>query len=226
MNAPLHDDAPLAYRRLGAIESPRRMLVLAHGVGGNETNLAVLAARVPADTAILLVRAPLVLGAGQYAWFPVAFTPSGPRPDLAAAERSRVLLADFIGVVQQRLGVGPSATGVAGFSQGGILSASVALTEPQRVAGFAILAGRILPELSSRVAPRAALAHLRALVAHGRGDAKLPVDWAHKADAWLDDLGIEHELRLHSGGHAILPSMHEDLLAWFDRATGTAATTV
>ncbi|MFZ5656222.1 MAG: alpha/beta hydrolase [Pseudomonadota bacterium] len=226
MNAPLHEDAPLAYRLLGASQSPRRLLVLAHGVGGNETNLASLGAQAPADTATLLVRAPLVIGIGQYAWFPVVFTPGGPQPDLGAAERSRVLLADFVSVMQQRLGVAQSATVIAGFSQGGIMSASVGLTEPPRVAGFAVLAGRILPELAPQVAPRQALTHVRALVAHGRDDAKLPVDWAHRADAWLNDLGIDHELRLYPGGHAITPSMQEDLLAWFDRVTRPAAVTV
>lgn len=226
MNPSLQDDAPLAYRRLRAIRPPRRLLVLAHGVGGNETNLAPLGSQAPADTATLLVRAPLVLGTGQYAWFPVAFTADGPQPDLDAAERSRVLLASFVSLMQQRLGVGQGATVVAGFSQGGIMSASMALTEPERVAGFAVLAGRILPELAAQVAPRQALAHLRALIAHGRDDAKLPVTWARRADAWLDDLGVEHEFRLYPGGHAMGPSMQGDLLAWFDRITRSEAATV
>lgn len=225
MNAPLRDDAPLAYRHLGASISPRRLLVLAHGVGGNETNLAPVAAAAPADTATLLVRAPLVIGAAQYAWFPVAFTGAGPQPDLDAAERSRVRLAEFVDVMQQRLGVARSATVVAGFSQGGIMSASVALTEPAYVAGFAVLAGRILPELAARIAPRDTLAHLKALVAHGREDAKLPVDWAHRSDAWLEDLGIEHELRLYPGGHALPPPMQEDFLRWFDRVAAPVART-
>ena len=217
MNSVLRDDAPLAYRLVGTHEHAGRLLVLAHGVGGNESNLAALAAQAPADTAVLLPRAPLTVAPGQYAWFPVAFTAQGPQPDLEAAEASRVRLADFIAAMQTRLAVAPSSTVVAGFSQGGIMSASVALTCPQLVGGFGVLAGRILPELEPRIAPPHALAPLRAFIGHGRHDTKLPVDWAHRSTAWLTRLGVEHEARLYDGDHGVPPAMASDFIAWFDR---------
>lgn len=222
MNRALREDAPLAYRHDGATQAPHRLLVLAHGVGGNEDNLAGLGTAAPADTAVLRVRAPLTLAPGQYAWFPVRFTPEGPQPDLAAAEASRLRLADFVEAMQARLGVPPARTVVAGFSQGGIMSASLGLTRPERVAGFGVLAGRILPEIEPRLAARDALARVQGFIAHGRDDAKLPVDWAHRADAWLTALGVPHETRLYPGGHAIDAAMQDDLFAWFEAVTRTA----
>lgn len=219
MNAKLREDAPLAYRRLDANDRPRRLLVLAHGVGGNEENLAPLGARAPRDTAVVLVRAPLVLGPGQYAWFPVVFTPQGPQPDLDAAEGSRQRLVDFVSTLQARLGVKPADTVLAGFSQGGIMSASVGLTRPGLVAGFGVLAGRILPELEPLIAPRHALSRVHGFIAHGRDDSKLPVDWAHRADDWLTTLGVPHEARFYPGGHAVSPAMEGDFLAWLGAVT-------
>jgi phospholipase/carboxylesterase len=213
----IEDASPLAYRLSKPSGDARRLLVLCHGVGGNETNLAPLAANAPRDTAVVLARAPLTLGPGQYAWFPVAFGPQGPRPDFAAAESSRERLAAFVEHMQSTLGIAPTRTVIAGFSQGGIMSASVALTRPERVAGFAVLAGRILPELEPRIAPADALRHLRGFIGHGRDDSKLPVDWAHRADAWLTRLGVEHETHLYPGDHGIAPAMQADVLAWFDR---------
>lgn len=219
MNAALHDDAPLAYRAVGALDAPRRLLVLAHGVGGNETHLAALAAQAPGDTAVLLARAPLTLVPGQFAWFPVTFTAQGPRPDLHAAEASRLRLAEFIAAMQSRFEVEPASTVLAGFSQGGIMSASVGLTRPELVAGFGVLAGRILPELEPRIASRDALARVHAFIGHGRDDSKLPVAWAQRADDWLSRLDIPHETRLYPGDHGIAPGMQADFLAWFAGVT-------
>lgn len=216
----LHTDAALAFRIAGTVAStPRRLLLLAHGVGGNETNLAALAERAADDTLVVLPRAPIELAAGQYAWFQVAFGPQGPRPDLAAAERSRQRLAEFIAELQARYRVAPSRTVIAGFSQGGIVSASIGLTRPELVRGFGVLAGRILPEIEPLLADRAALAGIAAFIAHGRDDTKLPVDWAHRADAWLSELGVAHETRLYPGDHGIAPDMSDDFHTWFERIT-------
>lgn len=214
MSMLLQTGRSLSYRVAAAPAAARRLLVLCHGVGGNETNLASLAARAPADTAVVLARAPLTLGPDQFAWFPVAFGSQGPRPDLAAAETSRQRLASFVAEMQAACGVEPDGTVLAGFSQGGIISASVALTRPELVAGFGVLAGRILPELEPQLADREALGRIRAFIGHGRDDTKLPMDWAHRADAWLTQLGIPHLTRLYTGDHGISPPMQDDFLDW------------
>ena len=214
---PLRSDPgfALAHRVLEpAPARPVSLLVLLHGVGGNEGNLAALGAEVDADTLVVLPRAPIALGPMQFGWFRVAFTADGPRIDDAQAEASRQGLVRFLGELQATYGVAPAGTTIAGFSQGGILSASVALTTPGCVGGFAVLAGRILPEIEPRIAGPAALAALRGYVAHGLHDDKLPVDWARRADAWLDALGVAHVTRLHAGGHALDREMREGFLAW------------
>lgn len=215
----LRTDRALAFRSNDTPEAAQRLLVLLHGVGGNEANLAPLAAALPADTRIVLARASLDFGGGQYGWFQVAFGPRGPRPDLVAAEHSRLRLARFIAELQDEYDVPPSRTVVAGFSQGGIMSASIGLTRPELVAGFGILAGRILPELEPQLADRAALAGAQAFIGHGRDDSKLPVDWAHRADTWLTDLGVAHETRLYPGDHGISQVMQKDFASWFEKLT-------
>lgn len=205
----------LAFRvREPAAVAPSALLVLLHGVGGNETNLAALATDVPADTLVVLPRGPLELGAGQYAWFRVAFTASGPQIDADEAEDSRQRLVRFVAQLQDSYGIAPTRTVIAGFSQGGILSASVALSAPERVRGFAVLSGRILPELEPHLATRARLVGLQALIAHGRDDSKLPVAWAQRANAWLHELGVAHTTALYPGDHGIPPQMARDFLDW------------
>ena len=223
MPGPLVDAAgfPLSFRIMQpAPAQPRNLLVLLHGVGGNETNLAALAARVGPDTLVVLPRGPIALGPEAFGWFRVAFTGEGPRIVASEAEASRRTLIEFVAQLQADHGIDAARSVIAGFSQGGILSASVALSSPETVAGFAVLAGRILPELEPQIVEPARLTRLHGFIAHGRLDDKLPVDWAQRADAWLTRLGVAHETRLYPAGHALDPAMQHDFLGWFQNIAG------
>lgn len=204
----------LSYRQLGGSRAPSACVVLLHGVGGDELNLASLGEALANDALVVLPRGPLNLGPGQYGWFQVAFTASGPVIDEAQADSSRQLVTRFVTQLQAAHGIAPARTLIAGFSQGGIISASVALSAPESVAGFGILSGRILPELRSQLASRERLAHLQAFVGHGLQDNKLPVTWAERSDQWLEELGVAHVTRLHPGGHAVSGPVQADFVSW------------
>lgn len=212
----------LSFRmKLPAPAAPRALLVLLHGVGGNEGNLAELGEPMSPDTLVVFPRGPLALGPGRHAWFRVTFGSMGPRIVPSEAEASRITLIRFVAQLQAAFGVATERTVIAGFSQGGILSASVGLSSPESVGGFGVLAGRILPELEPHLASRERLKALRAWIAHGRDDDKLPVAWAERADAWLEQLGVTHEARLYAGGHGISVPMAQDFTAWARSITRT-----
>jgi phospholipase/carboxylesterase len=201
---------------------PRALVVLLHGVGGQETDLAELASGMAPGVLVVLVRSRLQLGPQQFGWFRVAFTAEGPKIAESEAEASRHALIRLVDHLQSRHSIEARRTVLAGFSQGGILSASLALTAPERVGGFAILSGRILPELEPRVAGREWLAHLRGFIGHGEQDRTLPLAWAQRADQWLDDLGIPHVTRVYPAGHTLSPEMRADVLAWIGGLSGAA----
>ena len=199
----------LKYRgRAADSDTPIARLLLLHGVGGNETNLISLAALIDPRVEVLLVQSRLALGPQQFAWFQVQFSPQGPVINAPQAEESRTLLIQLV------RGLAPLPTVIAGFSQGGILSASVGLTSPADVAGFAILSGRILPETAAKIAPREDLATLSAFIGHGRLDDKLPVSWAERADEWLTTLGVSHRTEFYPIGHGLSAEMVDDFSQW------------
>lgn len=207
----------LAFRTLQPEpEAPERLLVLLHGVGGEETQLAGLGARVQEGTLVVLPRGPRSIAGDRFGWFRVGFSEDGPEIVPEEAEESRLRLIEFLEQLHERRDVAPASTVIAGFSQGGIMSASVALSSPRSVCGFAVLCGRILPELEPALASTEELAGLQALVVHGRKDGKLPVGWAQRADDWLARLGVARRLRIHDAGHELTPAMQQDFLQWLD----------
>ena len=199
--------------------APKALVLLLHGVGGSETNLVDLAAGADSDTLVVMPRGPITLGAGQYGWFRVNFTAAGPVIVATEAEQSRQTLLRFVAQLQSVYDIAPQKTVIAGFSQGGILSASVALSAPELVAGLAILSGRILPELEPHMADKAQLENLRAFIGHGEYDSKLPVMWAQRSDQLLNDLGVPHLTRLYPIDHGISANMKADFLSWLQSCT-------
>jgi phospholipase/carboxylesterase len=98
-------------------------LLLLHGVGANEQRLADIAARLDPRLTVILVRSLIQFGPMQFGFFQVSFTSSGPAINAGQAEQSRKLLATFIQKLPEVYGIDAKQIWIAGFSQGGILSA-------------------------------------------------------------------------------------------------------
>ncbi|RJG11666.1 alpha/beta hydrolase [Massilia cavernae] len=208
---------PLVHRvrgpRAGTGE-PSPCLVLLHGVGANEAGLADVAMAQDPRLTVILARGPLTFGPGQYGWFNVSFATGAPSINAQQAEASRAALAAFIHALPAAYGVDASRIVVAGFSQGGIMSASVGLTRPDLVAGFGILSGRILPEIAPLVRPAGELAATAAFVSHGVSDAKLTVEYARSAKRLLQEKAVPLAYHEYDAGHELNPLILRDFAAW------------
>jgi phospholipase/carboxylesterase len=215
----------LAYRirPAQAGQGPAPCLLLLHGVGASESGLVDLARRLDPRLAVILVRGPLTFAPGRFGWFQVSFTPDGPVIDAAQAERSRASLQALIAALPASADIDPRRIWIAGFSQGGIMSASVALTAPDSVAGFGVLSGRILPEVLPLVKDDAALRRLQAFVSHGVDDQTLGLHFAHEARAVLERLGVPLTYREYAAGHALDGKMVADFQRWLASQVGRQA---
>jgi len=216
MGALIRDEASgLSYQRL-EMGVPSGLLVLLHGVGASETDMVELGRSLADRYRVVLPRGPLLFGPGGFGWFEVRFTAQGPVINARQAETSRLRLGQLLESLQVQGGMSPARTVIAGFSQGGIMSAGLALTLPKQVAGFGLLSGRILPEIRPQLGAPGELARLSAFVSHGREDATLPAAWAERSGAWLQELGVPHQLRLYPAGHELTQEMRMDFRTWLD----------
>jgi phospholipase/carboxylesterase len=103
------------------------------------------------------------------------FTPSGPVIDAGQAEASRQHLTRFIGEACAAYSADPGQVYLMGFSQGAIMSASLALSRPDLTAGVVLMSGRILPEIRPLIGAAEHLAELPLLVVHGTEDTVVPI---------------------------------------------------
>ena len=210
----------LAHRvrgpRVGAMAGAP-VLILLHGVGSNEENMIDFAERQDRRLAVITVRGPLTLGVAQHAWFMVRFSASGPVINAPQAESARLALIDFVAGLPAVYGIDSKRVWMAGFSQGGIMSASVALTRPDRVRGFAVLSGRILPEIAPLLGASDELKSLNAFVSHGTEDGTLPVSFGRQTRQLLQDLNVPLVYQEYAAGHELSEATQHDFGEWMSR---------
>lgn len=209
---------PLTHLKRLPLESPAGgrppLLLLLHGVGGNEKHLFELAPQLDPRFVVLSLRAPIRWGPDSFAWFTVRFTDDGPSivPDELKASRDAVARAIPAAIAAH--GADPQRVYLFGFSQGAIVSLTLALTEPHLLAGVVACAGRIPPEVIPWAVSGEATHGLPLLWLHGREDQVIPLDWAHRARPALENQGVALTSREYDARHTITPEMLADTNAW------------
>jgi len=184
------------------------MLLLLHGIGSNERDMAALAPFLDPRLVVLSVRSPLPIGPDAYAWFRVAFTPHGPVVDAEQAAQGLELLPRFARAAAAAYGADARRVYVAGFSQGGIMALGGLLTAPETFAGAIMMSGRLPDEVLERAAPPQRLRGKGVLVLHGTQDATLPVAHGRAARERLERLPVDLTYREFEMGHTVsLPSL-------------------
>ena len=198
------------------------LLLLLHGVGSNEHDLYELAPFLDKRFLIISVRAPNTLGAGSYAWFEVDFTPQGPVINPEQAEASRKTLITFLQEAITTYGADPKQVYLMGFSQGAIMSASVALTRPELVAGTVLMSGRILPEIQPSIASKEELRGFPILVVHGTADMVLPISYGRASRELLSSLPIALTYHEYAMGHEVSQASLRDITVWLTERLDSA----
>lgn len=191
--------------RVGSLEGPAVVLLL-HGFGANEDDLAGLAPRLAPGLGWASLRAPLTLGAGSYAWFQVV-TPGSPDPEPVAAATASIW--DWVDAHI------PADTRLVtiGFSQGGLMATELLRTRPERISATVVLGGFV--QATERVGDGHLLeAKPPAFWGRGQQDGVIAPHAVARTEAWLPaHTTLTH--RVYRGlGHSISPPEVEDVAAF------------
>lgn len=207
---------PLTFHERPAAGEPTGLLVLHHGRGTDELDLAGLGDALDPDRRLHVVtpRAPLRLpGAPGFHWYLV---PRVGYPDPETFRRAQAELAALHDELWEQTGVGPQHTILAGFSMGTVMSYALGL-DRDRPAPAGILAfSGFIPTVEGWAPQLAGREQTRVLIAHGRRDPIIDVAFARAARELLEDAGIDVDYRESGAAHNIDPGDIPRAKSWLE----------
>jgi phospholipase/carboxylesterase len=194
------------------------LLLLLHGYGSNEEDLFSFATELPQDHYVISVRAPHNLQPYGHAWYAIHFDADENKfSDNEQAKESVQLLANFLDQIIKQYPVDSKKVTLIGFSQGAILSYAIALTYPEKISKVVALSGYFNQEIASEVMDTKALSHLKFFISHGTVDQVIPVEWARKAQPFLENLGLKVVYHEYPIGHGVAPQNFYDFKNWLQQ---------
>jgi phospholipase/carboxylesterase len=195
-------------------------LVLHHGRGADERDLLGLADALDPGRRwhVVTPRAPLAIGGG-YHWYVV---PRVGYPDRETFHGAYRELATFHDELWERTGIAPEETVLGGFSMGSVMSYSTGLAGDRPRPGGILAFSGFIPVVDGWQPDLASRAGLPVLIAHGRNDPIMEIDFARRAKSLLEGAGLAVEYHESEAGHHIDPSHLQAATNWLTRIAATA----
>ena len=199
-------------------DGPHPTILTLHGRGANALDLLGLAPYLCNGKFLMIcpqgpLETPIGPDAFGYAWYPMSM--GGP-PDIGAILSSRGMLQQFLDSCLQRYPIDAKKLVVLGFSQGGVMAYSFALSSPERFAGLAVLSSWLPKELIPELSIREGVQSLPTLVQHGSQDQMIEVQRARDSLEQLRALRVPLTYREYDMGHEITPRGLSELSAWLE----------
>lgn len=189
-----------------------------HGYGSNEEDLFSFATELPEELCVISVKAPYNLEPFGHAWYAINFdAEQGKWSDDEQAITSRDKIVAFMDEASAAFNLDTENITLLGFSQGTILSYSVALSFPERVKNVVALSGYINEGILIDGYQEKDYSKLNIYASHGQVDQVIPVEWAQKTPTFLDQLGIKHTYEEFPIGHGVSQQNFYSFRDWLKR---------
>jgi phospholipase/carboxylesterase len=197
---------------------PHPTILTLHGRGANAFDLLGLAPYICNGKFLMIcsqgpLETPIGPGAVGYAWYPMSM---GGSPDVGAILSSRKKLQAFLDECLVRYPIDAKKLVVLGFSQGGVMAYSLALSNPERFAALAVLSSWLPKELIPELSIKEAVQSLPTLIQHGSQDQLIELQRARDSVETLRSLRVPLTYREYDLGHELTPRSLSDLSAWLE----------
>jgi phospholipase/carboxylesterase len=196
---------PTAVLWSAPLTSDRQLLVLLHGRGADEADLAGIVPFLPGEPVIASLRAPISEGPG-FSWYPMN-TLERATAFSSDVESALHAVLDWIDTQPQ-----PRTIGLLGFSQGGAMAVELMRERPLGFAFAIVLSGFVI---DGDRGGDAELESVRPPMFWGRGlhDPVIPEDRIERTSAWLPSHSTLEE-KTYDTGHSITEDELADVSAF------------
>jgi phospholipase/carboxylesterase len=201
------------FRFRPARSEPSRLVLLIHGLSGDENSMWVFARNLPDHLAVLAPRGIHVAREGGYTWRKVIPDMHG-LPTMEELRPSADALINFVDNWSKTEGVPASQIDVVGFSQGAALTYTIALLHPDRIHALAALSG-FFPLGAEELVATGILVGKPIFVSHGRQDDMVPVELARRSVSLIEASGAKVKFCETDGGHKVSAECFSDLATIF-----------
>lgn len=186
-----------------AAEPSARLLLLIHGLTGDENSMWVFARDLPARYWLVAPRAPHLsqMEQGGYSWLEVR----SEAEELSTVEQLRPAseaLMQLVDEYSSSVDLDASTFDVLGFSQGAAMASLLAFLHPERIGKVGILAGFVPGGLDGHISSRP-LEAKPFFVAHGTRDSRVPIERARESIGVLEDAGASVTYCEDDVGHKV-----------------------
>jgi phospholipase/carboxylesterase len=194
------------------------LLILLHGLGSNEKDLYGLAPLLPDSFLILSVRAPRTISEGSYRWYDLKWIEGIPKGNVAELEESRDMLIRFIEGLHKKHKFDKQKVFLGGFSQGAVMSLSVALKKPELLNGILFLSGK-MPDGAETVSDKMEnYKKLKIFMVHGTEDKVLTIEDARTVKSFLEKHNFPLEYHEYPMPHTINRETLNNIIRWLRKA--------
>ncbi len=192
------------------------LLVLIHGYGSNESDLFGFADELPSKYHVVSLRGIKGVQFGGFSWYDIDFVNMEKHSDFDQAIESRDIIKSFIEKFIEENKLSKEGITLCGFSQGCILSYSLALHNPTLIKNVIAISGYPEPHILPKEY-NVSMNDLNFFISHGNEDAVIPVEWARNIEPIMQQLSVNYVYREYPSGHGINPQNYHDMINWLHK---------
>jgi len=180
-----------------------------HGMGSDEEDIYSLVEDLKDEFILIAVRGPLKMGPG-YGYFNIQRigVPQADSLDEILRQLSELTLRS-----QEQYPIDPSKQFFVGFSQGAILSMSLALVLGSQISGIVAMHGYI-PQHIKDITVNAKIDSLRVMITHGESDEMFPIDIGRSNESYFKERTQNVEFNSYLHGHSVSYQEKMDVINW------------
>jgi phospholipase/carboxylesterase len=184
-------------------------LFVMHGIGSNEQNMLSLVNGLEDFFYIFSVRGHLTQEPG-FAYFTIQ---SYGKPHREVFDEGINRLAKFIDYASANYPINLEQLYLMGFSQGAIVSMTLAATLGNKIKGVIALSGYI-PQFVKEEYMINPGDHLAVFISHGENDQVLPYEWGKENVDYFTKLGVSVTFKSYPEGHTVSEKNLRDFQSW------------